>query len=291
MTGDKHRLLADGAFQYPCAVSELITSIGQNWTLIVGLLIAGVTAGIAAGLFGIGGGVVIVPVLHFLLTLLGYESTAMHVAVSTSLATIIVTSLRSVHAHHQAGAVDWSVLRWWSPWIVLGAILGMLVAEEMSARGLTLFFGGMALLLAAQFVFGRPSWRVATALPEGWKRGIVGTLLGIFSAMMGIGGGVFGVTLMTLCGRSIHTSVATAAGFGVAIGLPGAITAMVAGYSSPGLPPGSVGFVNLPAFVLISLCTVTMAPVGARLAHSLDGALLRRLFGLALCAVAIKLLV
>ena len=209
---------------------------------------------------------------------------------STSLATIILTSLRSVHAHHQAGAVDWGVLRNWTPWIVIGAIVGMVVAGELSARALTLFFGSMAIVLAAQFVFGRPAWSLADSMPGGWVRGVLGMTLGALSALMGIGGGIFGVTLMTLCGRSMHSSVATAAGFGVAIGLPGAVTAMVAGHGLPDLPPGSLGFVNIPAFVLISVCTVSMAPFGARLAHSLDGVLLRRLFGCALFLVAVKLL-
>ncbi|WP_370233806.1 MULTISPECIES: sulfite exporter TauE/SafE family protein [Henriciella] len=264
--------------------------IAQYGVLIASLLAAGVAAGIAAGLFGIGGGAVIVPVLYFLLTALGYESTAMHVAVATSLATIILTSIRSVMAHNRRGAVDWAVIRGWSAWIMVGAVLGQLVAGYVSKDGLTLFFGAMLLILAMQLYFGRPSWKLAHELPKGVPRAGLGGLLGALSAVMGIGGGTFGVSLMTICGRPIHQAVATAAGFGVAIGLPGAIVAMLNGIGKEGLPPMSVGHVNLPAFVLISACTVTMAPLGAALAHRLDANLLRKLFGVLLVLVSIRMI-
>jgi uncharacterized membrane protein YfcA len=264
--------------------------IAQYGVLIASLLAAGVAAGIAAGLFGIGGGAVIVPVLYFLLTALGYESTAMHVAVATSLATIILTSIRSVMAHNRRGAVDWAVIRGWSAWIMIGAVLGQLVAGYVSKDGLTLFFGAMLLILAMQLYFGRPSWKLADELPKGVPRAGLGGLLGALSAVMGIGGGTFGVSLMTICGRPIHQAVATAAGFGVAIGLPGAIVAMLNGIGKEGLPPMSVGHVNLPAFVLISACTVTMAPLGAALAHRLNANLLRKLFGVLLVLVSIRMI-
>ncbi|MEQ9317407.1 MAG: sulfite exporter TauE/SafE family protein [Henriciella sp.] len=254
------------------------------------LLLAGVFAGLAAGLFGIGGGAVIVPVLYFLLTALGYEDTAMHVAVATSLATIILTSLRSVMAHNKRGAVDWEVIKGWAPWIMVGAVLGQLVAGYISKDGLTLIFGSLLLILAMQLYFGRPTWKLADDLPTGMPRAGMGSVLGALSAIMGIGGGTFGVSLMTICGRPIHQAVATAAGFGVAIGLPGAIVAIANGIGREGLPPLSLGHVNLPAFVLISLCTVTMAPYGAALAHRLNAGLLRKLFGVLLVLVSIRMI-
>ncbi|MGB3627412.1 MAG: sulfite exporter TauE/SafE family protein [Henriciella sp.] len=254
------------------------------------LLLAGVGAGLAAGLFGIGGGAVIVPVLYFLLTALGYEDTAMHVAVATSLATIILTSVRSVMAHHRRGAVDWSVIRGWAPWIMAGAVLGQIVAGYISKEGLTLIFGALLLILALQLYFGRPNWKLADDLPDGPSRSGLGGALGALSAIMGIGGGTFGVSLMTICGRPIHQAVATAAGFGVAIGLPGAVVAIINGLGREGLPPLSLGHVNLPAFVLISACTVTMAPFGAALAHKLNAALLRKLFGVLLVLVSIRMI-
>ncbi len=268
----------------------MIEFLSTQWPLIAALVAAGLVAGLAAGLFGIGGGAVIVPVLYFLLSGLGYEDTAMHVAVATSLATIIVTSLRSVMAHNKRGAVDWAIVRGWAPFIVIGALAGMAAAGFIPGAGLTAIFGTMAFLLAAQLFFGRPTWRLADEMPRGaWRMGLGGGI-GALSALMGIGGGTFGVSLMTVFGKSIHQAVATAAGFGVAIGAPAALAAVATGWGREGLPPGSAGFVNLPAFALISVFTVTMAPVGASLAHKLNAGLLRRMFGVVLALVGARML-
>ena len=262
----------------------------ENWTLLAALAGAGLFAGLVAGLFGIGGGAVIVPVLYFLLSGLGYEETAQHVAVATSLATIIATSTRSVMAHNQRGAVDWQVLRGWAPWIVAGAFAGMVLASLMSGRALTGLFGGIAILIALQFFFGRPDWRLANDMATGLPRAGLGTGMGALSGLMGIGGGTFGVSLMTMSGRAMHQAVGTASGFGVAIGVPGALAAIATGWGKSGLPPGSLGYVNLPAFALIAALTVTMAPVGAALAHRLDAVLLKRLFGVLLAIVAARMI-
>jgi uncharacterized membrane protein YfcA len=254
------------------------------------LAACGLLSGLAAGLFGIGGGAIIVPVLMILFESLGFSESASHVAIATSLATIILTSARSVMAHHERGAVDWAILRTWAPWIVVGAIAGQLVAGQLSATALKAFFGAMAYLLAAQLFFGRPTWRLAEDLPGGAGRAGLGTSIGVLSALMGIGGGTFGVSLMTVFGRAMHQAVATAAGFGIAIGLPSAITAVFVGWGQEGLPPFSLGYVNLVAFGLISIFTVIMAPIGARLAHSLDAQLLKRLFAVLLAIVATKMI-
>lgn len=261
----------------------------QYGALILSLAAAGLFAGLAAGLFGIGGGVVIVPTLFFLLDTMGYHETAMHVAVATSLATIILTSVRSVMAHHRRGAVDWPIIRGWAPWIVTGAVAGMLMAGYFSKQVMLGIFGTILLLFAAQFYFGRPDWRLAPEMPKGIGRAAIGAVNGALSAIMGIGGGTLGVTLMTLCGMPIHRAVATAAGWGVAIGLPGALAAILVGWGREGLPPFSAGFVNLPAFALISVFTVLMAPVGAALAHKLNADRLRRLFGILLAVVAVRM--
>ena len=261
----------------------------QYGVMMLALAAAGLFAGLVAGMFGIGGGAVIVPVLFFLFESTGFGETAMHVAVSTSLATIILTSARSVMAHHKHGAVDWSIIRGWAPWIMFGAACGIGLSGLMSKQMLLGLFGTLLLLLSAQMIFGRPSWKLASQMPEGAGRAGLGTLLGTLSALMGIGGGTFGVSLMTLCGMPIHRAVATAAGWGVAIGLPGAIAAILVGWGREGLPPISVGFVNLPAFALISLFTVLMAPVGAALAHKLPAENLRRLFGALLVLVALRM--
>lgn len=262
----------------------------QYGVLVFALAACGLVSGVAAGLFGIGGGAIIVPVLIILFESLGYADSASHVAIATSLATIILTSARSVMAHHERGAVDWQIIRTWAPWIMLGALIGQLVAGQMSAAALKAFFGAMAYLLAAQLFFGRPGWRLADDMPTGAGRAGFGTGVGVLSALMGIGGGTFGVSLMTIYGRAMHQAVATAAGFGIAIGLPSAITAIFVGWGQDGRPPFSLGYVNLVAFALIAVFTVTMAPVGARLAHTLDARLLKRLFAILLTAVATKML-
>lgn len=268
----------------------MIEIFTANLPLILALAAAGITAGLAAGLFGIGGGAVIVPVLFFLFSGMGFEDRAMHVAVATSLATIIITSARSVMAHHKRGAVDWSIVKSWTPWIVLGSVGGMILAGYVPGRSLTILFGVMSFVLAAQLFFGRPTWKLMEDMPDGAGRAGLGAGMGALSAMMGIGGGTLGVSLMTVCGRTIHQAVATAAGFGFAIGAPAAIAAVFTGWGRAGLPPFSAGFVNLPAFALIAVFTVTMAPVGARLAHSLDAQLLRRLFAVVLAIVGARML-
>lgn len=262
----------------------------SHWTLLVALAVAGAGAGFAAGLFGIGGGAIIVPTLVYLFTVLGYQEWAMHVAVSTSLATICLTSIRSVWSHNQRGVVDWKILRTWGPWIVIGAGIGMSIAAFLSRDGLMFTFGTLGLICAAQLFFGRPNWKIASDMPQEPYRAGLGTSVGVLSALMGIGGGTFGVTLMALCGRPIHQAIGTSAGFGLAIGLPGTLLAIYWGYGQEGLPPSSVGYVNLIAFSFISLFALIMTPAGAAVAHRFDGQLLRKLFAVLLALVATRML-
>ncbi|MGJ3231278.1 MAG: sulfite exporter TauE/SafE family protein [Oceanicaulis sp.] len=257
---------------------------------IAALLAVGAGAGLIAGLFGIGGGVVMVPAMYFVLSALGYDDTAMHAAVGTSLAVIVVTSLRSVMAHAGRGAVDFQVIKAWAPWIVLGTFIGAAVADYAPGRALTALFGGVALLLSAQFFFGRPDWKLADDLPGLPLSGVLGAFIGTLSALMGIGGGVFGVTLMTVCGRAIHTAVATSAGFGVAIGLPGAVGYMIAGLDEAGRAPFSVGYVNFAGFACLAGAAVFLAPVGAALAHRLNAARLKQAFAIGLLIVALNMI-
>ena len=259
--------------------------------LALALIATGAFAGLVAGLFGIGGGVVMVPALYFAFGLLGYgDGPRMHVAVGTSLAVIVATSLRSVSAHAKKDAVDYQILRTWTPWIVVGTLIGAGIADLAPGRILTAVFGAMALLLSVQFVFGKPGWRLSDAMPTGVLRAGLGSLIGFLSALMGIGGGVFGVTLMTLSGKSIHKAVATAAGLGVAIGLPGALGFIAWGWGEPGLPPFSLGYVNMLGFAVLAASAFFVAPVGAKLAHALPADILRRLFAFGLVAVAFSLL-
>lgn len=255
------------------------------------LAAAGSLAGFVGGLFGIGGGVVIVPALYYLFTALGVdESVRMHVAIGTALSTIISTSWRSLATHTKAGAVDFGVLKAWAPWITLGALIGAGLAGFADTEVLLLVFGGGLLLIALQMGFGKPNWRVAQELPAGAPRALIASVIGALSAMMGIGGGAFGVTLMTLCGRPIHQAVATASGFGAAIALPAALGYVVTGWGQAGLPPWSIGYVNLPGFVLLALLTAITAPIGARLAHRLPQARLKSAFAVLLGLLALNML-
>jgi uncharacterized protein len=257
----------------------------------LGLVAAGLLAGLVGGLFGVGGGIVIVPALYVMFGALGVDETVrMHLAIGTSLSTIVATSARSLSTHAKAGAVDFAVLRTWSPWIALGALGGAAVAGASNTQVLLIVFGLGLLAAATQMGLGDPTWRVAQDLPTGATRASMATGIGLLSAMMGIGGGTFGVPLMTLCGRPIHQAVATASGFGAAIALPAAFGYVVTGWARDGLPPWSLGFVSLPGFVILALLTAVTAPIGARLAHRLPKLTLRRAFAVFLALVALNML-
>jgi len=255
------------------------------------LTVAGLAAGFVGGLFGIGGGIIIVPALYYVFTALGVdEAVRMHVAVGTSLSTIIATSWRSLSAHTKAGAVDFEILKTWTPWIAFGALLGAAAAGFADTEALLLIFGGGLLLIAAQMGLANPNWRMFAELPGGIARALIAGSLGMLSALMGIGGGAIGVTVMTLCGRPIHQAVATASGFGAAIAIPAAIGYAIVGWGREGLPPWSLGFVNIVGFVFLALLTMLTAPIGARLAHRLPQLTLKRAFAIMLAVLALNML-
>lgn len=258
---------------------------------IAALAAAGLFAGFVGGLFGIGGGAVIVPALFLVFSALGVdEAVRMHVAIGTSLSTIVSTSWRSLSTHAKAGAVDFDVLKSWSPWIALGAVAGAVAAGFANTEALLIIFGCGLLLIAAQMGLGNPTWQLAPDLPTGAPRALIAGGIGLFSALMGIGGGAFGVAVMTLCGRPIHRAVATASGFGAAIAVPAALGYIIAGWGRAGLPPYSLGFVSVPGFVVLGLLTALTAPIGARLAHRLPQLTLKRAFAILLALVALNML-
>jgi len=258
---------------------------------VLALAGAGLFAGLIGGLFGVGGGIVIVPALYHVMGVLGVDDDVRsHVAVATSLSTIMATAWRSLSTHAKAGAVDFEVLKSWTPWIALGALAGAIIAGFVDGEVLLLVFGGGLMLIAANMAFGRDTWRVAQGMPTGVGRGAIAIVIGALSAMMGIGGGAFGVTVMTLCGRPIHQAVATASGFGAAIAVPAALANVATGWNAPGLPPLSAGYVNLPGFVIVALLTSLTAPIGARLAHRLDRIRLKQFFAAFLAVTAANIL-
>ncbi|WP_370284266.1 sulfite exporter TauE/SafE family protein [Pseudooceanicola sp.] len=264
---------------------------------VLGMMVAllaliGAFAGVLAGLLGVGGGIVLVPAFFYAFTTLGFAGpNLMQICLATSLATIIVTSLRSLHSHHRKGAVDWDILRSWAPGIVLGAIAGMLVATLVRSLALQVLFGVLGIVVGLYLAFGRAEWRLGDEMPRGIRRLLISPMVGFLSVLMGIGGGSFGVPLMTLYGRPIHRAVATAAGFGVTIAVP-SVTGFLF-YTLPEgqpVPPYTLGAVNLPAFGLVIAMTLLTAPLGVKLAHATDPKPLRRIFAVFLLLVALNML-
>ena len=254
------------------------------------LMIIGAFAGVLAGLLGVGGGIVLVPALFYAFSGLGYTSDAlMQICLATSLATIVVTSIRSVHSHNKKGAVDWDVLKTWSPGIAIGAVLGMLTVAGLRTQTLQAIFGVLALIVGLYMGFGRAEWRLGQAMPVGGLRAVLSPAVGFFSVLMGIGGGSFGVPLMSLFNMAIHNAVATAAGFGVIIAVPAVIGFVMVDLPA-NAPPWTIGLVNLPAFALIIAMTLITTPYGAKLAHSMDARPLKRVFAVFLVAVALNML-
>jgi len=264
----------------------------HGW-LFAAVLAAGFVSGYAGGLFGIGGGIVTVPALYAVFHSFDVsEEASLKSAIGTSLAVIIVTTLRSLSTHHRAGHVDTRILTAWAPWIAAGSAVGGLVSRWAPVEFLTIVF-----VCGAGWI----GWRRLSG-PKGAKGGAgpdltskrvhipIGVGTGVFSSLMGLGGGAVGVMVMTWAGRSIHQAVATAAGFGVAVAVPGTIGFIIAGYGHSDLPPFSLGFVNMAAFAAMAVTSAIAAPFGARLAHRMKGDLLSKLFGAYILLAAAGLL-
>jgi len=282
--------VAKGVAKSPSAAAPSPGAQGiAGWAApLVAMLAAGLLAGFAAGIFGIGGGFVVVPALFIVLPLLGGDHAQYaHIAIGTSAATIIVTSIRSVRSHAKRGAVDFEVLKSWAPWIVLGDGVGVLLAGHVDGKVLTLIFAGGVMLMSINFLVPKLGDRVLTDhMPSGAMRvGIAGGL-GAFSSLLGIGGGTIAIMVMTLCGRSIHKAVATASGIGTLIAIPSAIGFAIIGFKEAGLPWGSLGYVNLPAAIAVASMSVLTAPLGVAAAHSLPSPVLKRSFGLYLIFIS-----
>ncbi len=255
------------------------------------LLIIGAFAGLMAGLLGVGGGIILVPAFYFSFKWLGYDNPhIIQICLATSLATIIVTSLRSVLTHHKAGAVEWQILRHWGGFIAIGAVLGMAFAVSRPSDFLVTLFGILGIIIGLYMAFGRPEWRLSAQMPAVFGRAVFGPVIGFISVLMGIGGGSFGVPLMTLHNVPIHRAVATAAGFGVIIAAPSVLAFLVSSPPLEGAPPFMLGYVNVVAFLVVISMTLMTAPMGARLAHRLNPKPLRRIFAGFLIIVATGML-
>ena len=254
------------------------------------LMITGVVAGLLAGLLGVGGGIVIVPVLYQMFDFIGIApEVRMHLAVGTSLTTVVATSIVSARAHARRGAVDFELLRGWWLWILLGTLIGTAVAGYVRGSVLTGMFATVALAVAIYMAATAPSFRLLGGLPRGVGKVCSAGLIGGISAMMGIGGGTLAVPFMSACGYPVHRAVGTAAAIGFIISAPATAGFVIAGWNIEALPQLSFGFVNLLGIVLIAPLSTWMAPHGARLAHRLSPLALRRAFALFLALTAARM--
>lgn len=259
--------------------------------LLLSMLALGAFAGVLAGLLGVGGGIVLVPGFFYAFSALGYESNQlMQVCLATSLATIIVTSLRSVQSHAKKGAVDWAVLRAWAPGIAVGAVIGVLVAAQLRSQSLQAIFGVLGICIGAYMGLGRPHWRLADEMPKGVGLAVSSPGVGFLSVLMGVGGGSFGVPFMSLHGKPIHEAVATAAGFGALIAVPSVLAFLFVPIDPAVRPPLTIGAVNLVAFGVIIAMTLITTPWGAKLAHAMNPTPLKRVFAVFLTLVALNML-
>ncbi len=250
---------------------------------------AGVVSGLLAGMLGIGGGAVLVPVFYQIFGILGVdEAVRMHVSVGSSLAIIIPTSISSFRSHYARGVVDVALLRTFVPSLTLGVILASLTAASITSFGLRAVFAGVILLFGLRMLFNRQSWRLGDDVPGNPARFAVGTLIGYLSTLMGIGGGILNNTFMTLYGRPIHQAVATSSGVGVIISIPGTIGYIWAGWGDERLPVLSTGYINWIAVALVIPIAIFMTPFGVRLAHSLSKRQLEVWFGLFCLFVAAR---
>jgi uncharacterized membrane protein YfcA len=255
------------------------------------LLVAGTVAGFIAGLFGVGGGTVTVPVLfYWFLHMKVPADIAMHTAVATSLATIIPTSLASARAHNLKGSLDRDLLKTWMPYIAVGSVFGVTLAAFLSGYALRGVFGGFLILVALYMLLGREGVVLRAHLPSLRSQKLFAVFAGGISSVVGVGGGAVSVPYMTLYGIPMQRAIGTASAIGMIIAIPGTLGFILSGWGQVALPPFSLGYVNMLGFMVMLPATILMAPVGAKLAHKLSRQLLRRTFGAFILFVAAKML-
>ena len=276
-----------------------ISAFDLTW-LAAALLAAGAVTGLLAGVFGVGGGAVVVPVLYELFRAVGVpEEVRMPLCVGTSLAIIIPTSIRSFNAHRAKGAVDMSILRQWAVPVVVGVVMGSVVARYAPADLFKAVFVAVAGISAIRLLFGKDSWRFGTEMPAGPIMTIYGWIIGVLSALMGIGGGQLSNLFMTFYNRPIHQAVATSSGLGILISIPGALGYIYAGWPRAAEYPDvaalqfpmALGYVSLIGLVLFIPTSIWTAPIGARFAHTLSKRRLEVAFGIFLLLVCVRFVV
>ncbi len=260
-------------------------------TQFAAYIAGGTVAGILAGLFGIGGGLIIVPMLTFLFSAQGFSPQhILHLALGTSLASIIFTSISSLRAHHRRHGVIWPVVTSITPGIVLGTFSGTWIAAQLTSKFLTIFFSLFLFYVATQMALNiKPS--PSRELPSLSRKTFAGVIIGIFSSIVGIGGGTLSVPYLVFHNIPIHRAIGTSAAIGLPLAIAGSAGYLVNGLGLESLPQGSVGFIHLPALAGIVAASMLTAPLGARLAHSLPVNRLKRFFSVLLYIVALRMLI
>lgn len=254
--------------------------------LILELALLGLCTGFLAGLLGLGGGMLMVPFMTILLTARGYsDSYLVKMAVATSLATICFTSLSSVRAHQKRGAVLWPVALMLAPGILVGSFLGSQIAVALPSKVLGLVFAAFVTFSATQMIFNRKPTPTRTLPGRGGMFG-VGNVIGLLSSLVGAGGAFVSVPFMTWCNVPIHKAVGTSSALGFPIALAGTVGYLIAGWNLPDMPPGTIGYLFWPGLVVLSIASMATAPLGAKVAHSMDIAPLKRAFAVVLYCLA-----
>jgi uncharacterized membrane protein YfcA len=270
---------------------NIIEFIVNNVPTFLALVTTGIFAGILAGLLGVGGGIIIVPVLFFLFQSVGVSSeSAMLVATATSLATIVPTSISSIRSHSQKGNVDFDLLKRWAVFILMGALVGSWLVTRVEGTMLTMLFGVIAVLSALNMLFRAGKSALYQKLPNTAGQTVMGVSIGFFSSMVGIGGGTISVPLLSLYNYPAHKAIGTAAAIGLIISLPGTLTMLTLGSTPTDAPAGTFGLVNLFGFICIVPLTVLFAPLGASLAAKLDAVKLKRIFAFILLFTGLRML-
>ena len=270
----------------------MIEFLSNNISTLIALIATGAFAGILAGLLGVGGGIVIVPVLFFVFQGFGVSSeSAMVIATATSLATIIPTSISSIRSHNQKGNVDFDLFKRWAVFIFIGVLAGSWLVTRVNGTWLTGLFGVIATLSALNMLFRSGKSALFQSLPGKAGQATMSSSIGFFSSMVGIGGGTISVPLLTLYNYPAHKAVGTAAAIGLIISLPGAATMLILGQSPADAPVGTLGLVNLVAFLCIVPLTVLFAPVGASLSTKLDAVKLKKVFSIVLLITGIRMII
>ncbi|MHA1524804.1 MAG: sulfite exporter TauE/SafE family protein [Alphaproteobacteria bacterium] len=244
---------------------------GEVAALVAILLAGGALTGVLAGVFGIGGGAILVPILFELFGAAGADDAVrMHLSVATSLAIIVPTSVRSFLGHRARGTVDMAMLRSWAPGVLAGVIIGSLLIAVTNATALRAVYAVTIALMAARMAFLSDSWRLGDDLPGGPLKAIYAMGTGILSVLMGVGGGAMFSTIMMLYNRPILQAVSTASGLGIIISIPATIGFVWSGWGVAGLPAFSLGYINWLGVLLVIPASLLTAPLGVRLAHSLS---------------------